>query len=68
MEKRNARGKMGRGREDPAFSLFLSSPPALAISRSLLFFYWDTVREALRRREDIYEHSRLHALKKRLIS
>ena len=59
-KKESARGTMGRGKGEersPAFSFFPSSP-----SRFLFFdycyFYWDTQRKPLRRREVFSVHYR----------
>ena len=62
MEKRNARGKMGR---EERILPFPSSyrPPRACYFSIFAIFHWDTVREALRWREDIYEHSRLRTEK-----
>ena len=62
MEKRNARGKMGR---EERILPFPSSyrPPRACYFSIVAIFHWDTVREALQRREDIYEHSRLRTKK-----
>ena len=51
-EKESARGTMGRGRTAPAFSLFPSSP-ARFLFFDCCYFYWETLREPLRRREQV---------------
>ena len=52
-EKERARGMMGRGKREepfPAFSLFPSSPARFLVF-DYCYFYRDTQREPLRRRE-----------------
>ena len=50
MKKESARGTMGRGKEKARFSLFPSSPARFLFFESC-YFYRDTQREPLRRRE-----------------
>ena len=51
-EKESARGTMERGKTAPPFS-FSPSSPARFLFFDYCYFYWDTQREPLRRREQV---------------
>ena len=51
-EKESARDTMGRGKTASAFSIFPSFP-ARFLFFDYCYFYWETQREPLRRREQV---------------